>query len=201
MPTSGKTISEDTNGSADSNKDSERGKKRSIVDDIDGSAVLSEEPVAKKPYAPNDHAKYDPKKALSSQWYRNYVTETENSGSRDMKQFKTRFKMLHTDFLALVALARTQEWFPEHERPNARGQPGIPLELFILGAIRHFLGRWDFSDVSDLTGVSGKHHRLFCVAFVNACRAHSHPLSARLPKNYQYEEDSLGESDEDEGDD
>ena len=198
MPSSKKTISDNSSGGVDLDKDLEQSRKRSIEDVREDSGVPSEEPVAKKVYMPNDYAKYDPKKALSSQWYRNYVTETETTGRRDMKNFKRRFRMPHEDFLALVARARTQEWFPDHERPNDRGQPGIPLEIFILGAVRHLCAGWDFDDIGGLTGVPTKHHRLFCVAFVNACRTHSHPLSARLPKNYQYEEDSLGEEDDDE---
>jgi hypothetical protein len=44
---------------------------------------------------------------------------------------------------SLVARARAEGWFPTREKCNARGQPGVPLEILVLGSLR-YLGKFNF---------------------------------------------------------
>jgi hypothetical protein len=81
---------------------------------------------------------YDPKDALTSEWYRRYVAvHGSRKSQKHFKNFRNRFRLPHHSFIALVARARLEEWFPGREKCNARGQPGIPLEILILGSLRY----------------------------------------------------------------
>ncbi len=63
-------------------------------------------------------------------------------------------------------MARENNWFPTCERPDATGKAGVPLELFILGALR-YLGRgWTFDDLEESTNISLSTHRQFFHAFI-----------------------------------
>lgn len=143
-------------------------------------AVVFEE---KRPYVARNYTGYDPMHCIESEWYRRYV---DGSGwfkhKRHFQQFRRRFRMPYKEFKGLVTLARENQWFPTYERVNACKQPGIPLDLFILGSLR-YLGRgWTFDDIAEATGVSEESHRNFLVLFVKACRKYLYPMWVKRPE-------------------
>ena len=71
----------------------------------------------------------------------------------DERTFRRRFRLPFAVFDAEVEAARAEH--PEWESNDAAGRPGVPLEIKILGALRH-LGRggvWD--TVSECSGNGG----------------------------------------------
>jgi hypothetical protein len=101
--------------------------------------------------------------------------------------------MPYSDFKGLVQLAREQKWFPNYEGLNACKQPGIPLDLFVLGALR-YLGRgWTFDDIAEATGVSEESHRKFFPLFVKACRKFLYPMWVKRPETAEEVKDHMAE--------
>jgi hypothetical protein len=108
---------------------------------------------------------YDPSKWQNSTWYRAYVLSDacKNRTSKAGRLFRRRFRMPWETYRSLVKEMRDDKWFEEYgyESKTALGLPGVPLDLYLLGALR-YLGRgWTFDDVSEATGVSEESHRLF----------------------------------------
>ena len=135
---------------------------------------------------------YDPQEALSSEWYRRYVSNVRvEKNKKHYNRFRRRFRIPYANFLQLVKDARDENWFPEYEKPNALGQPGIPLEVFILGSLR-YLG-WTFDDIGESTGVSEEAHRLFFKKFVKACRKHLYPKWVKRPQTDEEVADCMAE--------
>jgi hypothetical protein len=108
---------------------------------------------------------YDPSRWLNSTWYRMYVLSDacKDRTTRAGRQFRRRFRMPWETYRSLVKEMRDDKWFAEYgyENKTALGHPGVPLDLYLLGALR-YLGRgWTFDDVCEATGVSEESHRLF----------------------------------------
>ena len=150
--------------------------------------------VEKKPYTPRNYKGYDPSHCVESEWFRRYVSEVGYSKNKlHLAQFRRRFRMPYDEFRKLVAMAREEQWFPAYERVNACNQPGIPLDLFILGSLR-YLGRgWTFDDIAESTGVSQESHRIFFKLFVKACRTHLYPRWVRRPTTDEEVQDHMEE--------
>ena len=185
----------DDHGNVDFQKYIEYRRKRNRDEEDDEDDEEEIEAVKiRKAYRARNYIGYDPNDALSSDWYKRYVTEAHSiQNKKHQLKFRRRFRLPHHKFVELVEIARTQEWFPTYERRNALGQPGIPLELFILGALR-YLGRgWTFDDVSEATGVSEESHRSFFTLFVKACRLHLYPVWVRRPTTDEEVEDCMSE--------
>ena len=101
--------------------------------------------------------------------------------------------MPYVEFKGLVKLAREQNWFPSYEKINGCRQPGIPLELFILGALR-YLGRgWTFDDIAEATGISEESHRIFLALFVKAGRKFLYPMFVKRPETDAEVKDHMSE--------
>ena len=173
-------------------------RKRDRNDDDDDEEEEKEEKAVvlkeKRPYAPRNYHGYDPNRAVESEWYRRYVSEVGwFKNKTHFKQFRRRFRTPFIEFKGLVVLAREQEWFPTYEKFNACGQPGIPLELFILGSLR-YLGRgWTFDDIAEATGVSEESHRTFFSLFVKACRKFLYPMWVKRPETVSEVKDHMSE--------
>ena len=127
-------------------------------------------------------------------WYRRYVSEVGwFHNKRHFQQFRRRFRMPYVEFKGLVKLAREQNWFPSYEKINGCRQPGIPLELFILGALR-YLGRgWTFDDIAEATGISEESHRIFLALFVKAGRKFLYPMFVKRPETDAEVKDPMSE--------
>ena len=83
--------------------------------------------------------------------------------------------MPYKSYRDIVAEARNDDLIPSYEKCNALGQPGIPFDIRILGALR-YLGRgWTFDDLFESTGVSEEIHRQFLKDFTVACRTYLYP--------------------------
>lgn len=88
----------------------------------------------------------------------------------------------HESFCDLVKEARDGNWFPQYEGHNAIGQPGICLDILILGALRYLRRGWTFDDISESTNVSEECHRRFFRDFTIACREHLYPKWVKCPE-------------------
>ena len=101
--------------------------------------------------------------------------------------------MPYKSYRDIVAEARNDDWFPSYEKCNALGQPGTPLDILILGALR-YLGRgWTFDDLFESTGVSEEIHRKFLKDFTVACRAYLYPKWVKRPETEAEIEDCMSE--------
>ena len=173
-----------------------RKRDRNDDDDDEGEEeiVKEEEMKAKKGYSARNYNGYDPEQAIESEWYRRYVSGVGwFQQKKHFQQFRRRFRMPYTEFKGLVTLAREQQWFPHYERVNACKQPGIPLDLFILGSLR-YLGRgWTFDDIAEATGVSEESHRIFFALFVKACRKYLYPMWVKRPITEEEVKDHMSE--------
>lgn len=170
-------------------------RKRDRNDDDDDEEDENLEAIKeKRPYVARNYQGYDPFQALESEWYRRYVSQVGwFKNKRHFDQFRRRFRMPYNEFKGLVKLARDQNWFPTYERMNACRQPGIPLDLFILGALR-YLGRgWTFDDIAEATGVSEESHRIFFNLFVKACRKYLYPMWVKRPETDEEVKDHMFE--------
>jgi hypothetical protein len=93
---------------------------------------------------------YDPDDCEHSSWW-NYVSSDKCKGkkSRLAKQFRRHFRMWWESYRALMEEIKRDNWFVEYvyEKPNALSQPGVPLDLLVLGSLR-YLGRgWTSDDI------------------------------------------------------
>lgn len=110
---------------------------------------------------------YEAADVRQSQYFRDYMKDSSDSlRSKTLKQFRTRFHLQFDDYLEFVKDARAGGYFPDHENEAA------PLEIFILGALRHAGGNIGFDDIGDLTRVPEGLHRGFFKCFIKVCRAH-----------------------------
>ena len=82
----------------------------------------------------------------------------------------------------IVAEARNDDWFPSYEKCNALGQPGIPLDILILGALRYLGRAWTFDDLFESTDVSQEIHRKFLKDFTVVCRTYLYPKWVKRPE-------------------
>ena len=162
------------------------------ADDDDGDN--GPDKLKKRPYQSRRYWGYCPEDALTSEWYRRYVSGVHDpKNKKHISRFRRRFRMPYIDFVKLVKEARDDNWFPTYEKCNALGQKGIPLEILILGALR-YLGRgWTYDDISESTGVSEESHRVFLTAFVKACRAHLYPKWVKRPTTEEEVADCMAE--------
>lgn len=173
-------------------------RKRDRNDDDEEEEAEKEEELAavkeKRPFSTRNFTGYDPAHCIESEWYRRYVSGVGwFKHKKHFQQFRRRFRMPYREFQGLVVLAREQQWFPHYERPNAAKQPGIPLDLFILGSLR-YLGRgWTFDDIAEATGVSEESHRIFFSKFVKACRKHLYPMWVKRPVTEEEVKDHMSE--------
>ena len=80
--------------------------------------------------------------------------------------------MPYKSYRDIVAEVRNDDWVPSYEKCNALGQPGIPLDILILGALRYLGKGWTFDDLFESTSVSEEIHRKFLKDFTVACRTY-----------------------------
>lgn len=110
-------------------------------DDDDGEDSDDDERPKKRPFRSRNYEGYDPADALSSEWYRRYVSVRKSpKDKKHLNKFRRRFRMPYHCFQALVAEARADNWFPTREKKTALGQSGVPLDILVLGALR-YLGK------------------------------------------------------------
>jgi Plant transposon protein len=171
-----------------------RRKRRLEEDDEEDDEENDEEKGKKRQFKHRNYVGYNPNDALTSEWYRRYVSEVNQpKNKKHLDRFRRRFRMPYSSFVELVKEARDEDWFPTYEKCNALGQKGVPLEIFVLGSLR-YLGRgWTFDDISESTGVSEEAHRLFFNFFVKACRANLYPKWVKRPTTEEEVSDCMAE--------
>ncbi len=141
---------------------------------------------------------YDPEKARSSSWYRDYVLNQDKwiNKKAKAKKFRRRFRMPMIAFQRFMMKLRTENYFPAAESVNALGHLGVPLEILVLGSLR-YLGRgWTFDDLEEATGVHEETHRRFFHNFVSQCRHRLYKEFVRQPDTLAEIEDSQAEFEE-----
>ena len=161
---------------------------------VDEDEALPEDVSKKRPYLERSTHGYDSQDSLESMWYKRYIKEPLlHQNRKHFKLFRRRFRMEHESFCDLVKEARDGNWFPQYEGHNAIGQPGICLDILILGALR-YLGRgWTFDDISESTNVSEECHWRFFRDFTIACREHLYPKWVKRPETPEEVEDCMSE--------
>jgi len=139
---------------------------------------------------------YDPTKWQHSYWHRTYVLsdKCKNRQSQAGKLFRRRFRLPWETFRKLVIDIREEDWFEgRYEGKTAIGLPGIPIDLYVLGALR-YLGRgWTFDDIAESTGVSEESHRVFLKLFCKKCREHLYPKWVKWPSTDEEIKSSMNE--------
>jgi hypothetical protein len=107
--------------------------------------------------------------ARNSIWWLNYVECVDTEDTKFLKIFRNRFRLPYTQFLELVAYAKTspeyfKRWFDDSR--DVTGERAAPLEILILAVLR-YLGRgWTFDDLWENTGVHAETHRQFFHKFI-----------------------------------
>jgi hypothetical protein len=108
---------------------------------------------------------YDPGAWRTSPWYVSYVLSDhcKDRHTKAGKQFRRRFRMPWDTYRELVQEIRDDKWFVDYgyERCNALGREGVPLDLYVLGALRYMGRGWTFDDICESTRVSEESHRRF----------------------------------------
>ena len=120
---------------------------------------------------------YDPEKARTSGWYRDYVMNQSKfiNKSKYAIKFRRRFRMPMIVFQNFMRKIRSENWFPHAEAVNAIGQIGIPLEILVLGSLRYIGRGWTFDDLEESTGVHEETHRKFFHVFVKEGKERLYP--------------------------
>ena len=148
----------------------------------------------KRKFAHRHYEGYDPQSALCSEWYNSYVKYPEKQRTVTFHTlFRRRFRMPYKSYRDIVAEARNDDWFPSYEKCNALGQPGIPLDILILGALRYLGKGWTFDDLFESTGVSEEIHRKFLKNFTVACITYLYPKWVKRPETEAEIEDCMSE--------
>jgi hypothetical protein len=95
-------------------------------------------------------------------WYKLYVaSDSFGRIPRLMRKFCKWFRMSRQQFMELVELGQSENWFPSAEKKDCTGRIGHPLELMLLGSLC-YLGRgFTFDDLEESTFVSESSHRKF----------------------------------------
>ena len=151
-------------------------------------------PARKRKFAHRINSGYDPHDALESLWYKLYVADSDRERSKKFYLlFRRRFRLPYQSYRDLVTEFRDNDWLPRYERKNAIGQPGVPLDILILGALR-YLGRgWTFDDINEATCVSEEVHRRFFKDFTIACTENLYPKWVKRPETPEEIEDCMSE--------
>jgi hypothetical protein len=89
--------------------------------------------------------------------------------------------MRRDTFSWFVAYARSENWFPGQEKPDASGRMGAPLELMIMGALAILGGVLRFQALTLLTHVSHQTHRSFFKVFCKVGATKMFPLWVKPP--------------------
>jgi hypothetical protein len=128
---------------------------------------------------------YDPENCENSLWYKLYVSSDSCKGkkSKKAKTFRRRFRMYWEDYRELVNEIRTNDYFAGKGwgKKNALGQPGVSIDLLVLGSLR-YLGRgWTFDDIQESTYISEETHRRFFHDFVWMGKTFLYPKWVKAP--------------------
>ena len=142
-----------------------------------------------------DKELYDPDKARSSGWYRDYVLNQTKwiNKKKYANKFRRRFRMPMHAFQDLMSKIRNENWFPHAEAVNAIGQIGVPLDILVLGTL-WYLGRgWTFDDLEEATGIHEETHRRFFHNFVRHGKERLYPEYVKEPSTLADIDDSRAE--------
>lgn len=138
---------------------------------------------------------YDPDKARTSGWYRDYVLNQAKwiNKPKYAIKFRRRFRMPMIVFQNFMLKIRSENWFPHAEAVNAIGQIGIPLEILVLGSLRYIGRGWTFDDLEESTGVHEETHRKFFHVFVKEAKERLYPEFVKEPDTLAEIENSRAE--------
>ena len=99
-------------------------------------------------------------------WFKMYVSGSP-AGTSGMKTFQRRFGLPFVDYKQLAEDACREGWFWGEDMPcAAEDNATMPLELFILGALRSLQRGWGFDDSEETTNIPEAKHRAFFHNFV-----------------------------------
>jgi hypothetical protein len=103
----------------------------------------------------------------------------------EMRKFRNAFRMSRATFRRLVRLIKTENWFPNAERPDALGRPGTPLSLLVLCSL-NVLGRATvFAEFEMTANLSGPTVSNFFDEFCAQMRARLYPRLVKIPRTPQ----------------
>jgi hypothetical protein len=102
-------------------------------------------------------------KHSDTHWYYMYVCHPMIRCSKFHCLFRQQFCLPYEQYLAFLADAQEEQWFPRWGRWNAT----TPLELLVLGAF-HYLGHgFTFDDLDEATAISCEtHHNFFISSWI-----------------------------------
>ena len=108
-------------------------------------------------------------------WYTKYIVHQDEllnakSFSREYINFRRRFRLPPRLWIWIVGHMR--RYFPD--RPLCTGKPCIPLELKVLGVLRHLARDTTCDCIAEITGYSQETHRKFMMNFLRQFVEHFH---------------------------
>ena len=100
-------------------------------------------------------------------WYRFYVRNYYiNEDVKFQKAFCLHFRLPYKQYLELVELVQSSEWFDRWCGYKSNNKKVSPVELLVLGSLR-YLGRgWTFDDCEESTAIDKEVHHCFFQVFI-----------------------------------
>jgi len=95
----------------------------------------------------------------STVWHLAYAVNVPEGKLHD--KFRRRFRMPHLEFLVLLDELRNDQSFDRWKGKDASGRMASPIELLLLGSLRHLGHGLTFDDLEECTAMSEETHRVF----------------------------------------
>jgi len=134
-----------------------------------------------RPHHFDDHGQLqclEPKKTL---WCLACAT-SEPECPKLREKFRVRFRLPHKEHLELLGRAKLDDRFARWQRCDAAGTPSSPIQLLLLGSLRHLGRGLMFDDLEEFAAMGEETHRQFFHVFVEFGRDILFPMHIKMPR-------------------
>ena len=136
---------------------------------------------ARMPHYFNDNGEAVHLSPKQTAWYFVYVKNPPLGDAKFEAKFRRRFRMPYAEFPKLLEKVKADDSFRRWISKDAVGKESSPIELLLLGSLRHLGRGLTFDDLEEHTAISEETHRQFFHVFITFGRDFLYPFYVSMP--------------------